>query len=121
MRQLLPLIAWDDVNMQVEDFLSRRVPVLLDDCDAVGFHDIFHHDSYSLDDSVDVGVEVVGHVINGLIMLSGNDKCVTLVKRSDVEKRGYPFVFVHDAGGRFFLHYLTENAQGAVQLPFVTA
>jgi hypothetical protein len=46
---------------------------------------------------------------------------VTLVKRSDVEKRGYPFVFVHDAGGRFFLHYLTENAQGAVQLPFVTA
>ena len=47
------------MNVQVEYFLPCGVLVLLDDGDAVGFHGVFYDDSYSLDDSVDVGIEVV--------------------------------------------------------------
>jgi len=34
MRQLLPLIPWNNVKVQMENLLSRRVPVLLDYGDA---------------------------------------------------------------------------------------
>ena len=54
-------------------------------------------------------------------MLSGNDERVPLVQWSYVEKREYLVIFINDAGGSFFLHYLAENSRGAVQLLFVTA
>src|SRR3990172_1792360 len=82
LRQFLPLVPWDNVSVQVENLLSRRVPVLLDDGDSVGFRGVLNGDGGSLDDIVDVGDEVVGHVVNSLIMLSGNNERMSLVKRS---------------------------------------
>ena len=72
MRQLLPLIPWNDVNVQMENFLPRGVPVLLDDGDSVGFRGVLDGDRGSLNDSVDVNNEVVGNVIDRFVMLSGN-------------------------------------------------
>ena len=110
MRQLLPLVPWDDVNVQVENFLPCRVSVLLDDGDSVGFRGVLDGDGGSLDESVDVSNEVIGNVVNSLIMLSGNDERVPLVQRSDIKKRHYIFVFVHDASKRLFPHYLAKDA-----------
>ena len=95
--------------MQVENLLSRRVPVLLDDGDSVGFRGVLNGDGGSLDDIVDVGDEVVGHVVNSLIMLSGNDERMSLVKRSNVEKRNCFFVFVDDAGRSLFFDYSAKD------------
>ena len=94
--------------MQVENLLTRRVPVLLDDGDAVGFRGVLDDDGDSLYDLVDVGDEVIGNVVNSLIMLSGNNESVALVERSDAEKRDYFFVFVHDASRSFSSYYLAE-------------
>ena len=40
-RQLLSLVPRDNVNMQMKNFLTRCMPVLLYNCDAIGFCGIF--------------------------------------------------------------------------------
>lgn len=110
-RQLLPLKPRDNVDMQVENLLPRGVPVLLDDCYSVCFRGGFHGDCHALDDFVYVCVEVFGNLVNGLIMLSRDDERVSLVERSNVEKREHRVVFVDDARSGFFSDDFTEDAR----------
>jgi hypothetical protein len=110
-RQLLLLIARNNVNMQVKNILPRRTPVLLDDGDAVGFDGVLDDNGSLLYDCVDVGDEVVGGVVDGFVMLLRDDERVTFVEGSDVEENQHFVVFVHDAGGSLMLHYLAENAR----------
>jgi hypothetical protein len=42
--ELLTLVSWNNVNVQVENLLSRGLPVLLDDSDSVGFRGVFDDD-----------------------------------------------------------------------------
>jgi hypothetical protein len=90
---------------------SRRVPVLLDDGDSVGFRGVLDGDRGSLHDFVDLSNEVVGDVVNGLVMLLWNDECVPFVEWSYVEECDYFIVFVHDTGRSFFSRYPAENAR----------
>ncbi len=121
MRQLLPLEPWNNVNVHVEDFLSRGVPVLLDDGDAVGFRRCFHGDRKALDEFVDVGDEVVGYVIDSFVMHFWDDECVTFVERSNVEERKRFVVLVEDAGGSFISDDFAEDTVSGVRLDGVSS
>lgn len=108
-RELLSLVPRNNVNVQMGNFLSRRVSVLLDDGDAVGFRGVPDGYRKFLRDFVNVADEVFGNVVDGFEMSFGNHERVSLVKRSNIEKRYCLVVFVDDAGRSFFRCYLAED------------
>ena len=63
----------------MEYFLTRCVPVLLDDSDSIGSRNVFDDDGGSLPDSMNVSDEVIRDIVNVLVMFFWNDQCVPLV------------------------------------------
>jgi hypothetical protein len=102
--------SWDDVDMDVEYRLACSGAVVLKDAYAICVRTFLDSVSDFLHNFEEVCQFFIWNLMDVLMMVLGNDKRVSFIRRSDVQESHCSLVFVNSTRWQLVSHYFAEGA-----------